>query len=180
MGRHWVDALTSWLAESNEDLELANLATPGATSNDVLAHQLPALERFEPELVTVVCGVNDVLLADRPDISGYAGRLEQILRLARGARDAVVVTATCPDRLGALPLNTRVRIDLGNAIDLLNEATRSAARRGGVPCVELGRHAAPTLETTEALATAFASVIAQEVRPSHELYTSTGRLSGRI
>jgi lysophospholipase L1-like esterase len=115
-----------------------NFAQPGATSGDVLAIQIPEALRFSPDLVTVVCGINDVLLPAHPDFGRYAARLKEIvLSLRQGAPGALVVTATCPNLASRLPLTERVLDRLTKEIDLLNEVTRSLARRLGVPYVEL-------------------------------------------
>lgn len=39
----------------------ANAAVPGATSDDVLQHQLPQVQRFHPTVVTLAVGGNDLL-----------------------------------------------------------------------------------------------------------------------
>ena len=65
-------------AARNADLAYRNLAVDGATSAAVL-EQLPAALALEPDLVTVICGANDVLLSSRPDIEGYERRFSAIL-----------------------------------------------------------------------------------------------------
>ena len=62
-----------------------NLAFDGATTVDVLA----ALDRavlLRPDLVSVVCGANDVLGSTRPDLDGLAVRLEAVFSGLAGAR----------------------------------------------------------------------------------------------
>jgi hypothetical protein len=101
--------------------------------------QLPRALEFEPDLVTLICGLNDVLLARQPDFAAYAARFahmtETLRRLSSGV---VIVTATCPNKAGMLPLTLRARERLVNAIELLNEVTRSVSNRLGVPYVEFG------------------------------------------
>jgi GDSL-like Lipase/Acylhydrolase family len=168
MGRYWLDDVTRWLERANRGLELHNLAEPGATSEDVRSRQLPGLEELAPDLVTVVCGANDILLAAQPDLCGYARRLREIITRARAASTAVrVVTATCPDHVGSLPLTSRALANLRNAIALLNEATRAVARGTGVSCVELGssqtnigRGRSVPPQTTDEVASAFIAAIA--------------------
>ena len=53
------------------DFVYRNLAVDGATSADVL-DQLGEALQLEPDLVTVVCGANDVLFSVRPDLDAYA------------------------------------------------------------------------------------------------------------
>ena len=60
-----VDEAERWpnqLVERVPALELvANLGVNGFTSADLIATELPALDRHEPELVTLLIGVNDVV-----------------------------------------------------------------------------------------------------------------------
>jgi lysophospholipase L1-like esterase len=142
-GGSWVEELADSLRSEHSDVAYRNLAQPGATSRDVIATQLPVALAFRPDVVSVVCGVNDVLLTPQPDIGGYASRLRRIIERLQLESRARVVTATCPDHQAALPLNIRARTRLKNSIDVMNEATRTVARRLGVPCVEFGRSVLP-------------------------------------
>lgn len=56
---------------------VANLAVDGATSADLVAQQLPELERLRPELVGVLIGVNDVV--QRIPDGEYAANLAIVL-----------------------------------------------------------------------------------------------------
>ena len=90
-----------------------------------------------------------MLLSAQPDVYGYAERLTHLIRPLLG--QGRVITATCPLHVGTLPLNVRVRARLENAIDLLNEATRTVARHMAVPYLELGRRLLPEVETDDSL-----------------------------
>jgi hypothetical protein len=104
----------------------------------VLAIQIAEAIEFGPDLVTVVCGVNDVLLPAHPDFGRYAARLNEIvLSLREGAPGALIVTATCPNLASRLPLTERVVERLKKEVEVLNEVTRSVAGRLDVPYVEL-------------------------------------------
>ena len=60
-GEAWPDRLASGAARAQPvGLAFRNLAVEGATSAQVL-EQLPEALELEPDLVTVVCGANDVL-----------------------------------------------------------------------------------------------------------------------
>ena len=147
-GRRWTDELASRLADRNPNFTHRNFARPGATSLDVVDTQLTRALEYSPDLVTIVCGVNDVLGAQRPDFIGYAERLsETILRLRENAVRTFVVTATCPNHAWRLSLAKRAHEQLVNGVELLNEATRSVARRLAVPYVDFGSaRAAPDSE----------------------------------
>ena len=93
-----------------------NLAWVGATSADVERSQLDQALAFDPDVVTLVCGANDVLESVRPDAGAYAARLGRMFaRLRSEAPRAAVVTATYPDISRFLDLRprTRARVEQG-------------------------------------------------------------------
>jgi lysophospholipase L1-like esterase len=57
-------------------VELKNPAVNGYTTTDLIVNELPELERFKPDLVTILIGVND--LVQRSDEAGYRTRLRRI------------------------------------------------------------------------------------------------------
>ena len=82
-GDAWPERLAAGLRAHNPSIAFRNLAVEGATSAQVL-EQLPEAIELEPDLVTVVCGANDVLTSTRPDAGAYARRLGAIFgRLQR-------------------------------------------------------------------------------------------------
>lgn len=92
-----VERWPNQLAARIDQLELVgNPAVNGFTSADVIATELPQLDRLRPELVTLLVGVNDVVqgVAD----SAYAGNVAVILEelLTRLPAERVVCVAT-PD-----------------------------------------------------------------------------------
>jgi lysophospholipase L1-like esterase len=138
-GRRWTDEVAAQLANRNPMLTHRNFAQSGATSADLVETQLPRALEFEPNLVTVICGLNDVLLARQPDFVAYGARFAYMTeRLRQLSSGVVIVTATCPNKVGMLPLTLRTRQRLVNAIELLNEVTRSVSGRLAVPYVEFG------------------------------------------
>ena len=136
----WADELAGALRARNPRLEYRNLAVTGATCVEV-AGQLDRAIAFRPELVTLVCGANDVLRSLRPDIDGCADALDGMLgRLRRTLPDAAVAVATYPDFARFMELGPRSRRRVSRGIAALNAAIRSVAWRHGVPCLELARH----------------------------------------
>ena len=95
-----VSADESWpsqLVARVPQLELvANLGVDGYTSTDLITDELPQLERLNPELVSVLIGVNDVVRGV-PDLA-YAGNVAVILEelLSRLPPSRIVCVAT-PD-----------------------------------------------------------------------------------
>ena len=95
-----VSAAESWpsqlVARVHELQLVANLGVNGYTSADVIDHQLPALTALEPEFITLLIGVNDVVQGV-PE-AAYAANVETILDgvLEVVAGNRVVCVAT-PD-----------------------------------------------------------------------------------
>jgi lysophospholipase L1-like esterase len=139
----WADLLAAGLRRVNPELRYENLAVDGATSAEVLDRQVGPALALEPDFVTVICGANDVLLATRPDVAGYAERIDEILRrLREGAPGAMVVTATAPEGWQFMELRPRTEKRLIEATTELNEITREAAERYGVACLPVAGHPA--------------------------------------
>ena len=95
-----VDAAERWpnqLAQRVTELELVgNPAVNGYTSADLIADELPRLDDLDPELVTLLIGVNDVVqdVADSQYEANVAVILEDLL--ARVPAERIVCVAT-PD-----------------------------------------------------------------------------------
>jgi lysophospholipase L1-like esterase len=142
-GDRWVDLLAAGLRRSNPDLRYENLAVDGATSAEVLERQVGPGLALEPDLVTIICGANDVLLATRPDVATYAKNFEEILRrLREGAPEAMLVTATAPEGWQFMELRPRTEARLIEATKELNDVTRAAAERYGAECLPVAGHPA--------------------------------------
>jgi lysophospholipase L1-like esterase len=139
-GERWADRLAAGLRALNPELSYANLAVDGAGSAAVL-DQVPAALELEPELVTVICGANDVLLTTRPDVAGYELRFDEILwRLREAAPEAAILTATAPESWQFMELRPRTRARLTEALAELNAITRRVAARHDVPCLVVAGH----------------------------------------
>ena len=137
----WADLLALGMRRVNPELRYENLAVDGATSAEVLDGQVEPALALEPDLLTVICGANDVLLATRPDVSGYAERIDKILsRLREGAPEAALVTATAPETWHFMDLRPRTERRLIEATTELNELTRVAAKRYDVLCLPVAGH----------------------------------------
>jgi phosphatidylinositol alpha 1,6-mannosyltransferase len=145
IGERWADRIAAGLREVNPELIYENLAVDGADSAGVLA-QVPVATALRPDLVTVICGANDVLLTVRPDVAGYERRFSQILGELRAALpEAAIVTGTAPESWHFMDLRPRTRRRLAEATEELNEATRRiAAEHAGVMCLPVAGH--PALE----------------------------------
>ncbi|MBS1891888.1 MAG: SGNH/GDSL hydrolase family protein [Actinobacteria bacterium] len=139
----WTDLLAAGIRRLHPELRYENLAVDGATSAEVLEGQVEPALALEPDFVTVICGANDVLLATRPDVEGYAKNFDAILRrLREGAPEAMLVTATAPEGWHFMDLRPRTEARLTEATVELNDITREAAERYGVLCLPVAGHPA--------------------------------------
>jgi phosphatidylinositol alpha 1,6-mannosyltransferase len=130
----WPDALARALGDG---VRYENLAEVGATSEKVEREQLPRAEELRPQLITLVCGANDVLESTRPDPGAYAIRLSRMFtRLRNAAPDAEILTATYPDLSQFLDLRPRSRERVERGMQRFNAACRMVAGRHGVALLE--------------------------------------------
>jgi lysophospholipase L1-like esterase len=139
----WADLLAAGMRRVNPDLRYENLAVDGATSGEVLDGQIEPGLALDPDFITVICGANDVLLATRPDVAGYAGRIDAIFkRLREGAPGAALVTATAPESWLFMELRPRTEARLIAATTELNAVTREVAGRYDIFCLPVAGHPA--------------------------------------
>jgi phosphatidylinositol alpha 1,6-mannosyltransferase len=139
-GERWADQIAAGLRAVNAELRYANLAADGATSADVFG-QLPRAIARKPDLVTVICGANDVLLSTRPDVASYEERFSAILkRLRQALPEAAILTATAPEVWHFMDLRPRTKARLIAALFDLNAITQTVAARHRVPCLLVAGH----------------------------------------
>jgi len=129
--RGWADRLAEQLAAGNPALRYANLAVRGRRIPQVHEEQLGPALALEPDLATVVAGLND-LLHRRYDPVGTAGHLEAMLGSLR-AGGATVMTFTLPDLSSVVPLARIVRARLIE----YNDAIRAAGASSGAIVVDI-------------------------------------------
>jgi lysophospholipase L1-like esterase len=133
------------------DVRYENLAWVGATSADVERVQLDRALSLRPDLVTLICGANDVLESVRPDADGYAERLGRMYeRLRAELPAAVLLTATYPDISRFLDLRPRSRARVQRGMRVFNAACRRVASRHGVALLEGFDHPAASDRSTYA------------------------------
>ena len=134
----WADELARKLGA-----RYVNLASVGATSEQVELEQLERALELSPDVVTLVCGANDVLFNTRPDADAYAARLSRMFaRLRRELPGVEIVTATYPDISRFLDLRPRTRARVEESMGRFNAALRRVARRHDVVLMESFDHPA--------------------------------------
>jgi lysophospholipase L1-like esterase len=137
-GEGWADRLAAAIPR-NGSFVYENLAVDGATSADVRRQVGRALQ-LEPDLVTVVCGTNDLLYC-RLDPLAYSRNLSAILGgLVRALPTVRVVTATAPEGWDFLPLGPRTRARLEAGLVRMNHATRALAAAHGAAVLDVAGH----------------------------------------
>ena len=142
----WPDELARQLGG-----KYVNLAEVGATSEHVEHEQLDRALALEPDVVTLVCGANDVLFSTRPDPDAYAARLSRMFaRLRRELPQVEIVTATYPDISRFLDLRPRTRARVEEGLSHFNAALRRVARSHDVVLMDSFDHPAASERETYA------------------------------
>jgi lysophospholipase L1-like esterase len=142
----WPDEIAR---ELGPDVHYENLASVGATSEKVESEQLGRAIELDPDLVTLVCGANDVLESTRPDSREYAERLGRMFRrLRREVPGAEIMSATYPDISRFLDLRPRSRARVEKGMRLFNDAARAVAEAHEVVLLEGFDHPAADERST--------------------------------
>jgi lysophospholipase L1-like esterase len=135
--RGWADRLAQRLAGENPELGYANLAVRGKLARQVREEQLEAALALEPDLSTVVAGLNDTLRR-HCDLDVTAGHLDAMIGALRDT-GATVVTMAFPD---PVPVNALARV-ARSRVFAFNERLREIAARHGALVVDFERDGAP-------------------------------------
>ena len=133
--RGWANRLAERLAElADGSILYANLAIRGRKANQIRAEQLDRALAMQPDVSTVVAGMND-LFRRRFD---EAGVREDVAAMQRALIDqgTVVLTFTLPDLGPVLPL---ARF-MGDRVERLNRALRDACAQSGARLVDVAAH----------------------------------------
>jgi lysophospholipase L1-like esterase len=129
--RGFADRLAERLAVLDPEVRYANLAVRGRKLGAIRAEQLRPALALEPDLASVVGGVNDVL-RPRADVDALAGELEA-MAAALSEAGATVLLMTYPD-FGEVMAVARA---VGGRIHAFNAHIRAIARRERVVLVDL-------------------------------------------
>lgn len=161
----WPDLLVERLAADGVALDLvANLGVNGYTSRDLIERELPQLDALEPQLVTVLIGVNDVVQG--VETATYRANVERILdALLEGLPPERIVAVETPDYT-----RTPAGSDYGNperqraGIVAVNDLLRTAAESRDIRFVE------GIFEISQGAATDPALVASDSLHPSGVQY----------
>jgi uncharacterized protein (DUF952 family)/lysophospholipase L1-like esterase len=136
--RGWADRLAEALTVADPHVGYANLAIRGRAVPAIRTEQLAPAVALEPDLATVMGGLNDML---RPsfDLDAVVTDLDAILAGLR-ATGATVVTNTFPDPAAIAPLFGR----LAPRVAGYNDRIRAVAAERGALVVDFAARAAGT------------------------------------
>lgn len=134
--RGWADRLVDRLAEFNPSIEYANLAIRGRLIAGIHEQQLEPALAMNPDLASVVGGVND-LLRPKVDPDGVAEHMRQIQRRLIAA-GATVITMTLPD----LGNSMRIAKLVSERLRVYNQNMRDVAAETGALMVDLANELA--------------------------------------
>jgi lysophospholipase L1-like esterase len=132
--RGWADRLAEHLAAVNPGLLYANLAVRGRRIPQVHAEQLGPALALEPDLASIVAGLNDIL-RPRCDLDAVAGELDAMVAALR-ERGATVLGMTFPDTAHLMPAAKPAR----GRVLTFNDHLRTIAERRGMVLVDLERN----------------------------------------
>lgn len=132
--RGWVDRLAGAIAEHQGHLEYANLAIRGKKTAQIRDEQLSEALALRPDLVSVLAGMNDLLLPtfDPKAIAAQVGEMFHAFR----RQGATVLTITMPDPTPNLPFTGIFQPRLR----AFNQEIRKQARRHGVVLTDIAAH----------------------------------------
>ena len=137
--RGWADRLAEHIANAqDEPLEYANLAVRSLRLNEIRRTQFDRALALEPDLMSIVGGVNDVI-APRPDFGRIAADFEAMFTEAT-SRGITVFTFLMPDPSFLNPLGRYVK----ERALILADITRAAARNAGVLVLDLSEYPVAT------------------------------------
>jgi lysophospholipase L1-like esterase len=132
--RGWADRLAERLAELEPGLRYANLAVRGKRAHQVREEQLDLAIALEPDLASLLAGLNDVLRRN-VDVDGVAHEIETMAAgLRRAGADLILVGLPDP-----VPVNPLARIAAAHVVRL-NAAIRDIAERHGAFLIDLEAH----------------------------------------
>ncbi|MFN8151138.1 MAG: SGNH/GDSL hydrolase family protein [Solirubrobacterales bacterium] len=136
----WASITARSLSSSDLELDLVCLAEPGATCSAVTDRQLEAAIAADPQIVSLICGANDVIGSVRPRVEVVASSLDGLWFSLRSALPAAsMLTCTYPAH-GPRNLGPRSRERIAAGLRELNAAIRLLAGRHRIACADLEGH----------------------------------------
>jgi lysophospholipase L1-like esterase len=130
--RGWADRLAELLAPTSPGLAYANLAIRGRKVPQIRAEQLQPAIRLEPDLASILGGIND-LLRRSFEVDRVVADLDA-MAVALGERGATVLVFTFPDPTAVI---TVARKPIRARVEAFNDGVRRMAAARGAVLVDL-------------------------------------------
>lgn len=127
--RGWAALLAEGLSAAGAPARFRNLAVSGALTQDVAERQAPEALAYEPDIASVVVGVNDTLRCTF-DIEDLTLRLDEVCA-ALSARGTVLLTACLPDPGTMLGLPVPLARPLARRQRAVNAVVHALSNRYG-------------------------------------------------
>jgi lysophospholipase L1-like esterase len=137
--RGWADRFAEEIARRQGGLSYANLAVRGRLTADVITGQLRPAIALNPDLVSIVVGMND-LIRPKFSLTTVCGQFEHLVSTV-AATGATVFTATLPNPGAVVPLPSLVRRRFATRMANFNECVRGIAERHGAYLFDAASHA---------------------------------------
>ncbi|MFJ3904668.1 SGNH/GDSL hydrolase family protein [Streptomyces sp. NPDC090025] len=129
----WSDRFAEVLGRVRPDLAYLNTATVGATTTETIEQQADKLQAFEPDLLHIPCGAND-LVRRRPDFDEIRQNMRKLYELA--AQTGAQLTTFTLGRAYVVP----VFPDWTERVRTVNDITRGLAAEYGAVVVDMWNH----------------------------------------
>ncbi len=136
-GTRWADLFAERLAESHGDLVYDNLAVFGMKSDEVRGSQLEDALRGPVDVVSLICGGNDVMKLTAPDAEMFGSEMDAMFSALRAANpDALLIGGRIADMSQLLPYRERSRARVVRATMEFNAAIDDVAAQHDVRLVD--------------------------------------------
>ncbi|MDQ3940440.1 MAG: SGNH/GDSL hydrolase family protein [Actinomycetota bacterium] len=133
--RGWADRLADILRLVEPGLRYFNLARRGLTTRQVRDGQLERALELEPDLTSVLVGMNDLIRPDF-DAAAYERDLEELVDTFT-SRGVTVLTGTFPDVTAVIPVPARLTASIRRRLDAASEVIRRVSARHGTVLVDV-------------------------------------------
>lgn len=135
--RSFPAVLISLWWDDGRECDLRDPAVNGYTTDDLIREELPLVEAYAPDLITLLIGANDIAAGVRED--RYRTQLRRIHeRIRAGAPDATRYALPQPDwSLPAAAARFGDQARLARTIERFNEIAREEAERTGAVYIDL-------------------------------------------
>jgi acyl-CoA thioesterase-1 len=133
----WPSQLVTAFKHSDTPLRLINLAEAGQSSGNVVSDQLPHVQSWQPDLVTIQVGVNDIWDGEGED---YASNMATIFdALEKFMPSDRIFAITTPDH-GLTPYGSLfgTREEASQEVARFNAVLRDVAGARGIQVIDIG------------------------------------------